>query len=210
MRRLVVVAALLFAFPAAAQNSWQTWVNGDLRLSGAATVYTDVTTSSERAAVGGGSPSYAQVVNGAYAYKLGEGDSIRFSIQIPHSVVTDSSIDAHCHVGPDGTDGDGGSAKFTVECSWADINDAFAATNTLTSLSTAMGTGTATHLYVDLGDFTNATHGVNDNVSTIGLCTFTRIDDTGGAGDYTGDVWVWGVDFHVEVDSLGSRTETTK
>lgn len=203
MRRAALLVLLLVPLVAA---SVELGNNSALTLSGDGTVFTDVTISGSRALSGAGTPQWATIDAGTVkAWSLGVGDGLYFDVQMPHQVKEDSTVEAHVHAGPDGTDGDGGNAEFTIDCAWADINDAFSTVSQLVSSDCAMGTGTDTHVYCEVGDYTNATHGVNDNLSMIGICQVTRTAAT--ANEYTGDVWLWAVDFHVEYDKLGSRTE---
>ena len=185
-----------------------TWNTRQLRYAAQATVFTDMAVGTERVAQGAGAPNYAQVAGGGYAYKLGVGDSLRFSVQCPHSVMLGSTIEAHCHCGPDGTDATGGNAQFEIDVAWANDGESFSASVPLTSLDIAMGTGTNTHLRAHIGFYTAATHGVNSGMSMIGLGTLTRV--AADADEYTGDVWVYSIDFHVEMDSLGSDEPLTK
>jgi hypothetical protein len=208
-RYYILLASLIFLVGAATGNIdyliLTSTTNHPLILSGDASTFTDVTVASERAMTGAGSPSYAAVTGNVYSYKLGVGDGLRFSIQMPHQVKEDSDIDMHLHVGPDGTDVNGGNAQFDCECAWADHGDAFTASVTLSGSDLAMGTGTANHLLYEFGHYTNGTHGVNDAASCVGLCSIIRVAAT--ADEYAGDVWVYAIDAHVTFDKLGSRTE---
>ncbi len=180
--------------------------NEALVLEGSATVFDDITIDTSKARNGRGSPTWAAIDAGTVrAYQLDVGDGLFFSVQMTHRVKEQSTLEAHVHVGPDGTDGDGGNAEFTIECAWSNINDAFDTISALTSSDCAMGTGTDTHLICDVGDYTYAVHGVNEDLSMVGHCEVTRTAAT--ADEYTGSVWLWAVDFHIELDKLGSRTE---
>ena len=107
------------------------------------------------------------------------------------------------HYGPE--DANGGNTKFGVEMDWADIDDTFGSAFTLTTSDLAVGTTALAHKYSDIGTITNATHGVNDNVSCIGNGRFFR--QAADASNYASGVYVWAADLHIEIDKMGSRTE---
>ncbi len=180
--------------------------NQEIYFTGDATVWDDVKIDGIRVTFFGSPPAWRTIIGSVGAYGYAPGEQSWFSIQMPHRIVEDSSIESHVHCGPDGTDGDGGNARFSMECAWSDINDAFDAAATLTGSDQAMGTGADNHFIHGIGTWTNATHGVNDTVSTVGLCRLERT--AADADEYTGEVFVYSIDFHIEMDKLGSRTET--
>ena len=208
MRTLLWIACAAFMALLGPSSSQAIELENDtLTLKGEATVWTDVTITGSRALSGPGSPAWSTIDAGTVnAWSLGVGDGLDIDVQMPHLIEEDSTIEVHVHAGPDGTDGDGGNAEFTFNCAWADTGDAFDTIYALTSADCAMGTGTDTNVYCDVGEYTNATHGVNDTPSTLGICQVTRTAAT--ADEYTGDVWFWAIDFHIETDKLGSNTET--
>lgn len=200
MRRFdYLILAFMAATLVAATSDWV--ISGNVTY--ADTFYDDLSIGSEREQTGAGSPSYAQIVGGLYGYFLQIGDGTRFTLQTPHKMKAGTALEAHVHIAPDGADANGGNARFTLDCSCADINETFTALSTITSVDCAMGATADKHVYCDLGDVTGA-----DGLSFGCGCSFQRV--AAASDEYVGSVAIVFNDFHFQIDSPGSRQEGTK
>ena len=139
------------------------------------------------------------------------GDIATFSVQMPHNykVGTNISVYLHWTAGARGVAENGNAVGWKVDYSWANMNGNFGAMTTA-NLS-------------DVCDGTNHKHQMSPEVMVVGtgkdissmlICNIKRTD-TGGD-----DTWATNtagnlpllleVDFHYVIDSMGSRTTTTK
>ena len=61
------------------------------------------------------------------------------------------------------------------------------------------------HMYDDIGSDIS---GAGKTISSILICSLKR--DTGVANDYASAAYLVEIDFHYEIDTIGSRTEAAK
>ena len=196
-----IVLALFAILSLAYVSDWHT--SGNVVYDN--TFFDDTTVANERTQAGAGSPTYTQIVDGAYAYSLAIGDGVRFSMQNSHRMKTSSSLDMHVHIIPDGTDAGGGNVAFLAECCAIDAGEACASTPDILSPDAAIvgGAPGKVNTYVDVGDLNSFS-----GLSSISLCSLTRVAAT--TDDYSGEVFLLAVDGHYEIDGPGSQSELIK
>lgn len=184
--------------------------DGTLVFKGDATVYDDQQVSIGGAKFAGASdPTWTAYKGGrVLAFNAAQDNIIYFTAQLYHSYKIDSDIEFHIHTAHSaaGT----GDSIWNFTYSWADKNADFPSitgantqTMTLTSPNDA-----DKHLYSDFSAI-EANSGAGQYPSSVILCSLeregTHLDDT-----YAADIYLVALDFHIEMDTMGSRGETTK
>ena len=146
-----------------------------------------------------------------YLWEFAKNDIASFTIQLPHSYKQGTDIGVHIHWTPGtrGNEESGTTVGWKVDCSWANINGTFGALSTSDLSDTTVGTD-HTHQMTPEVNIT----GTGKNISSMLLCNVKRTD-TG-----TDDTWasinsgqlplLMEIDFHYEIDTVGSRTESSK
>jgi hypothetical protein len=127
---------------------------------------------------------------------------VTFLIQVPHNYKFGSQVEAHIHYAPaSNTDCN---AVWDLEYTSADIWGVFPATN-ITQVVTIMGNNNINkHLLTSFGNV-----GVFNNVSGILAGRLTR-RSANALDTCTVQVKLLEIDFHYEIDSIGSRSIVTK
>lgn len=138
-------------------------------------------------------------------------EKVTFNCQLPHGWKM-SDLDAHCHIVLPTAGGGGGveNVKFDLTYSWAYIGYDFPAETTITATRDVQNDGADTHILMDIGDIleSNAAGTATEGVSSMLICSFER--DTSVTNDYTDDIYLIEIDFHIQFDALGSRLEASK
>jgi len=125
-----------------------------------------------------------------------------FDVQLNHDYKEGEDIYPHVHWSPGGTGT--GTVRWGLEYSWANVDAAFAASTTVYVEDD--GSGTAWDQQVAAW---SALSGTGKTISSILKCRLFR-DASHANDDYTGDAYFNGFDFHIPVDTLGSREEWVK
>ena len=133
---------------------------------------------------------------------------IYFSVQFPHSRSVGSDVHFHLHYVID-TNGSGAGAenvKWIFTHSWADIGSAFPTETTVNTGTTkdVQNINADVHVIHEIAEI----DGTGKDISSMMLCSLER--DTTVADNYTGHIYLMEVDFHVQLDSLGSIIEFNK
>jgi hypothetical protein len=137
-----------------------------------------------------------------------------FVAQLPHAYKQGTDILAHIHWGIKTAGAAGEFVKWGLEYTWANIDGTIGNTTIITSdassAATATTSGDATliinkHYMTRLGTIT----GTGKNVSSILLCRIFR-NSSDGDDDLAQAAYGFEVDFHFEIDTIGSRQETVK
>ena len=140
-------------------------------------------------------------------------DFASFTIQLPHSYKQGSDISVHIHwtAGTNGNEESGKLVGWKIDYSWANINGTFASMQTA-DLSDECAAADHTHQMTP--EVTIDGHTSEKHISSMLLCTIKRTD-TG-----TDDTWVGTasgslpllleVDFHFPIDTIGSRSASSK
>jgi hypothetical protein len=140
-------------------------------------------------------------------------DFASFTVQLPHSYKQGSDISVHIHwtAGTRGNEESGKLVGWKIDYSWANINGTFASMQTA-DLSDECAAADHTHQMTP--EVTIDGHTSEKHISSMLLCTIKRTD-TG-----TDDTWVGTasgslpllleVDFHFPIDTMGSRSASSK
>jgi hypothetical protein len=122
---------------------------------------------------------------------------------VPHTYKLESAIYAHVHWTPRdrGTAEDGSTVAWKIDYSIADINGNFPASNTIDLTDTCDGTNHKHQMSPDIA--------LNHTASTVSAMIIGKIyRDTGDtwSGTNANGPALLELDFHFEVDTLGSRS----
>lgn len=146
-----------------------------------------------------------------YTVEFAKNDFASFTVQIPHKYKEGSDIYAHLHwtPGANGVAENGHNVGWKLDYSWANINGVFGAVQTLYLTDACDGVN---HKHLMTPDVVIS--GENKGISSMLLCNVFR-SDTG-----TDDTWaatasgslplLLEVDFHFELDTMGSRERASK
>lgn len=142
--------------------------------------------------------------NGTYTYSFdaSSNESVIFSVQMPHNWKTETAIEPHLHWCPNGTNTS--TAVYKLEYTVATINGTFGNTVSIFSNDTADGTA----LKHQISNFP-AIAMTGNNISTMLICNLSRMGGD-SADNLTDESKLLGFDFHYQIDSLGSATNSTK
>ena len=124
-------------------------------------------------------------------------EEVYFTVQLPHSYKEGSNITPHVHWSP--ADGDAGNVVWALEYTWANMNGTFGNTTTIIVTDAADGT-VGKHQFVDF----SAIDGTGKTISSILMCRLYRFSSS-GADTYDDDAFLLEIDFHFEMDTIGSR-----
>jgi hypothetical protein len=146
-------------------------------------------------------------------YEFAKNDVAYFQIQIPHQYKEGTDISVHCHWTPGVRGSEEGTNKvgWKVIYSWANTDGTFPAMATADLSDACTSTDDA---YLMTPEVTIDGHTIAKTISSMLICQITRTD-TG-----TDDTWASStsgqlpllleVDFHFQIDTLGSRTALIK
>jgi len=172
------------------------------------TAWTDKAVSVAVARPGSTPPAFVQFKDdgagstGVFAFKF-VGNLLKelfFDLQLPHSYKVGTDVKPHVHLASAGTATT--TMDWGLEYTLAPVNGTFGDTDLLTAQYTPSGTAFK-HEILGLGTIDGASLGL----SAVIICRLYR----DGAGDTNNDdCYAVSVDFHFEMDTLGSDGETTK
>jgi hypothetical protein len=148
-----------------------------------------------------------------YVFDKATEEELYFAVQMPHAWKFETAIHPHVHWTPVADGAEGAKVSWGLEYSVAKIGTTFPD-------STIIYGDTATpnedlianrHYLTEIGDGSGISMTGVDSVSPMILCRIFR-DATGAGGtdDYDDDAALLEIDFHYEIDALGSRDEYTK
>jgi hypothetical protein len=221
---LMFIATILKAQEVKVNNNFVVESDGTMRLDGAATVFDDVMIYPDATSRGGSNPPTWGGA-GANAFKRNAGSTsqgvflwmfsasseqeVYFTIQIPHGYKVGSDIFPHVHWTTATGTPSGTNVVWGLEYTASAIGGNFPVTNTLTSNSIipviGSPSGTGQHLITSLG----AISGTGLGISTVLVCRLFRA--TSNVSDtFANEVGLLGIDFHIEKDTEGSRSEFSK
>lgn len=146
-----------------------------------------------------------------YLYEFAKNDIAYFTVQLPHSYKQGTDIHAHIHWTPGlrGNEENGATVGWKVDYAWANIDGTFGAMATADLSDACDGTDNK-HQMTPVGVLT----GTNKTISSMLICNVKRTDtgaDDTWAGTLSGQLpMILEIDFHYEIDTLGSRDWGTK
>jgi len=136
-------------------------------------------------------------------------DNMSFAVQLPHSYKEGTKIYPHVHWTPEDTKA--GDVEWKLYYTWANYQDNFDSA----TLTSAIATGPFTsgdHLITDLtggSGIDPSTEGGGD-ISSILICRIQRDAKNAVNNTYDGDVGLLFLDFHFEMNTIGSRQQYIK
>jgi hypothetical protein len=187
---------------------------GELVLLGDATVWEDLRLEPVARNTGAKAPSFANWFGGLYLYEFdnavaGSEKEIFFSVQLPHQWKEGTAIEPHIHWINKSTGTAGHVVRWGIEYSKAKIGDTFSSSPTTVYGTTIAGGGDITTQYEHMLTDFDAISMTGDTISTVIFCRLFR--DSANAGDtYTGTAGLLYIDWHYQIDSMGSKTELAK
>lgn len=185
--------------------------SGNLTLHGTATVFDDVFTPATAMQLGGSAdPGFAKLLdNGSgsqgvftYLFDAAAVEELYFSVQLPRGYKEGSDITPRLHWAPTNTNT--GTARWGLEYTWANIDGTLG--NTTLVYAEDAGDGTA--YKQQRADFA----AIGGSGKTIGGALLCRVFRDAGHGNdtYNADAALLGLALQLELDTLGSNTETSK
>ncbi|KKK49070.1 hypothetical protein LCGC14_3138810, partial [marine sediment metagenome] len=130
---------------------------------------------------------------------------VYFSVLIPHNWKLGTDLHPHVHWSP--SDTDTGSVTWKIEYTIADLGGVFG--NTSEESVSDVGDGVVNkHQVADLTNIDMSSYTDPDDIAIKLLCRLYR--DVSDGDDYNNDAFLLEIDFHYQVDAIGSREEYTK
>ena len=194
----------------AAGNYLEMETDGVAEFVGSSTVWNDIYFPMSSGKIGGANqPTWAAFQGNTMEYTFAINDYIHLpSGEIAHSYLEGSDIKLHVHIVLDGSDIGDTDVNYEIEYTIGDINEVMSAAAVITSGDYTIVGGTAdrTHLFIQIGTIA----GAGFLIGAALKMRFRRIALVGGGNAPSNDPFVLMVGAHIEEDTVGSRTETTK
>lgn len=187
------------------------YVDGEIVLNGTATVFEDLRIPMTASKLGGSKdPGFTLFRNkagsqGVFCYqfdKVSE-EELYFAVQLPHSYKLGSTIYPHAHWGVAGSVAGGTTVRWGLEYTWVDIDGTFAEPTIIYTTAT----DPVTQYKHRLNSFTDIAGTGITGVSSMMLC---RVFRDVANDNFDGDAALFEIDFHYEIDTMGSKTPTAK
>jgi hypothetical protein len=136
------------------------------------------------------------------------GDTADFpAVELLHGYKSGTDFEFHLHIATRGTNASAYHVRYTLEYSLAPVDGVFGATTTLDVETTIAGGTTAlTHKYIDLGVVSGAGLVLGTQVKYV----LKKIASASSDAPAANNPYVLAVGIHYQVDTVGSRNETTK
>jgi hypothetical protein len=185
-------------------NTTEIEADGTLVFNGDATVYDDQQVNLGTVRRGSSSPTWTDYMGGeVLAFSKSQNNSISFILQYSHRIKTGTNAEFHLHtVAPDDT---AGGVRWQLTVSYSSIGGTFPTETTITATQTVEAGSQDDHIVFELTETFAETVGI----SGVAICSLTRLG-TDGADTYDDDIYLVALDSHFEIDSCGSREESTK
>jgi hypothetical protein len=193
-------------------DAYSTFENdGTLLMSGDATVFNDMLTSANASRVGVVAPTIAAGFRGddnflRTSFVSNQADELQFDVQFSHGWKEGSEFFPHVHFAPEAAGGASNAAKFILEYYFASYEDQFPATPSTYEM-TATWSGDKSWYHLIAGNPTGITIETG-TISAIMKCRVYR--DNTVTNNLAANVSVLYFDWHIELDTIGSRQEYIK
>jgi hypothetical protein len=175
--------------------------DGTMVAKGAATCWDDLFVPLTTTRVGALNKPDFDYTNGGFLFPQNdETEILHFVVQFPHRW---AGTDVYPHVHYQRTTA--GKPTFVLKYAWFSIDGATAAPGTTIELGTEVMTYSAGSIH-QINKSTAAISATGKGISSIMVCQLYRKTGDG----VTGDVLTYQFDFHIEIDTLGSRSEYQK
>ena len=168
------------------------------------TVWDDQQVDIGRVRLGASAPTWtAYKGSEVLAFDKAQDNKIFFTAQLSHKYKESSNIEFHIHeVFPDSN---AGNVRWIFTYSWASIGSDFPAEST-TTIDIASPEDADNH---QLDEIDESIDGTGKTISSVLLCSLTR-EGTHDNDTYDNSVYLVALDFHIEMNTVGSRTESAK
>lgn len=145
-----------------------------------------------------------------YLYRFEKDNIASFTIQLPHNYKVGTDIYCHVHwtPGDNGVAENGNFVGWKLEYTWASINGAFGTMNEIDLSDACDGTNWKHQMTPDI-----AITGTDKGISSMLICNIKRTDtgtDDTWAGTGISSPLLLEIDFHYEIDTMGSRQKAAK
>lgn len=190
--------------------------NGFVLFHGTATAWDDLRVPLQSTKLGGSKdPDFSPFKNdggtsqGVFVYYFSPSteEELYFAVQLPHGWVAGSNLHAHLHWVPAANGAAGQVVNWGLEYTWSNLGAVFGNTTIIFANDTEQGDASLVqnkHYLTELGEI----DGTGKTLSSMLICRVFR--DAAGAlatDDFPADAGLLEVDFHYEIESLGSDTE---
>jgi hypothetical protein len=209
-------------------NYSQFEVDGTYKANGTATTFDDVRVSGLGVVKqGSADPGFALFKeDGAGSHGVflnwfdpNDEEEVFFAIQLPHHYKEGTSIYPHVHWVPANDGGLGEFVKWGLEYTWANIDEVHNnntqivytdASAALTATTSGDGTMAKDKHYVsEFSSIAQTPQSTNGTISSMLICRLFR-NATDATDDFPHDAGLLEIDFHIEQDTLGSRSAWLK
>jgi hypothetical protein len=185
--------------------------DGSLMFEGDAVVWDDLRVSLDK---GSSSASLEYVWGGSgpqiWYFRDNEGlEAMSFVVQMPHSWKEGTMIYPHIHWLPKSSES--GNVQWNLDYSWQNYDSATPLVFPTYTTSTVVTSGpfvANTHRITSLTGGTGL-DGTGNKISSILICRIWR-NSSNGADTYRDDAGLLSLDFHYQIDTVGSRAEYVK
>lgn len=178
--------------------------DGTLVFVGDATVWDDIRVPLNTARVQGANvPTFETFQDGLMAWNFDDDDEIFFAMQMPHSWKIGTVIWPHLHWSPESDVDPSDNVGIGLEYTWANMEADFPASTTITrDVPTGVG-GDSKHLIHDFSTTGIAPAETVTRISSMLICRFFR--QAAAEDNYADGIFGLEIDFHFEIDTVGSR-----
>ena len=191
-------------------NAVKIETNGEMSFIGTATVWDDLRVSPDVKGTGAKDPSWVAWLGTVNLYDFdnaaaGSEKELWFNVQMPHGWKEGSSVYPHVHWTNKTAGTAGHVVRWGLEYTVSKIGGTFPATATVYG-TTIVGGGDITVANEHMITSFDAITMTGNTISTILSCRLFR-NSSNAADTYTGTAGLLSIDWHFEVDKVGSRTE---
>jgi len=156
---------------------------------------------------GASAPDWVSYKGGkVLGFDKAQNNEITFIAQITHKYKVNEDIEFHIHLAY--PDGNSGNTRWTLTYSWANITGQFP-TETSVSATIASPAEIDNHQVAEIAATISAAGADQGGISSVLICSLTR-DGSDAADTYDNDVYMVALDFHVPLNTIGSRQEASK
>lgn len=178
--------------------------DGTLTMSNSATVWDDQQVNIGSVGKGSSFPTDTLYKGSQIlAFAADQDNQIYFDCQLSHKYKYNSNIEFHLHVTV--PNNNTGTIIWEFTYSWAKIGEVFPDPTTITKTITLESNSQDKHLLHEISDTIDGSG--KDGLSSILLCSLTR---KGTTDTYASSVYLLALDFHIEMDTIGSKEEYIK
>lgn len=172
------------------------------------TVWDDLRVPVSAVRLGGAQPPLETAYKGGQvlAFPSNVDKTMYFTAQLPHMYKEGTDICLHIHwtIPTSGAGGGAENVKWDVTYSWANIEGSFPAESSATVTKDVQNDTADDSIITDIVTIS----GTGKTISSQLICSMTR--DVSVANDYADSAYAIEVDFHFEINTMGSRQEAIK